>query len=433
MVNLGVLDLIIRVSQSYPDELEIQRSCLGCVGNLMNEQSNAVAFLDKKGHLRVFEIMQELVFEESVVTTALKLLKVLATNTDVATELTMDGGCRVVAEIMEENKSTEEILSLGCQAICKMIVTMEAARHVAKDGLCEMIVQVAKDNNNWANIQIMNELVKVVVNISSVEENAQPFARNGAVPLLRSIEAHKTNAVFLNNAAMALSKLSVHPASSRPLVKRGAIPVILASMQSNPTRKAILARYVRALTNFLYTEHKAGEELAKNNGYAIVANLAQQHANYQPLQTEMKGFEKAVKLKSRKFVPQNNQRGNIRDKLDSSTIRFLSAGTICKKYGDKGKAKKKILKVNDDCSLLLFQDPNGQRAPKQLNMRSVKGVVQGAQANGMQKCNPANSFVIISIDPNGREFRMGMECKTNMEMQKWIQGIQQLIQASSQQ
>ncbi len=32
----------------------------------MNEQSNAVAFLDKKGHLRVFEIMQELVFEESV-------------------------------------------------------------------------------------------------------------------------------------------------------------------------------------------------------------------------------------------------------------------------------------------------------------------------------------------------------------------------------
>eukprot|EP01084_Bolivina_argentea_P226402 382452_1 len=327
MVNLGVLDLIIRVSQSYPDELEIQRSCLGCVGNLMNEQSNAVAFLDKKGHLRVFEIMQELVFEESVIVTALKLLKVLATNSDVATELTIDGGCKVVAEIMEENKGTEEILSLGCQAICKMIVTIEAARHVAKDGLCEKIVQIAKDNNNWANIQIMNELVKVVVNISSVEENAQPFARSGAVPLLRSIEAHKTNAVFLNNAAMALSKLSVHPASSRPLVKRGAIPVILASMQSNPTRKAIIARYVRALTNFLYTEHKAGEELAKNNGYAIVANLAQQHANYQALQTEMKGFEKAVKLKSKKFVPSSQQNEQtLTIKLDVSTVRFLSSG-----------------------------------------------------------------------------------------------------------
>jgi len=431
MVNLGVLDLIIRVSQSYPDELEIQRSCLGCVGNLMNEQSNAVAFLDKKGHLRVFEIMQELVFEESVVTTALKLLKVLATNTDVATELTTDGGCKVVSQIMEENKSSEEILSLGCQAICKMIVTMEAARHVAKDGLCEMICEVAKDNNNWANIQVMNELVKVVVNISSVEENAQPFARNGSVPLLRSIEAHKTNAVFLNNAAMALSKLSVHPASSRPLVKRGAIPVILASMQANPSRKAILARYIRALTNFLYTEHKAGEELAKNNGYAIVANLASQHADYQPLQTEMAGFEKAVKLKSRKFVPNGQQQTSIREKLDVSTVRFMSAGTHVKKYGDKGKAKKKVLKVNDDCSLILFEDPGGAKAPKQLNMKSVKGAVQGPQAPGMQKCNPANSFVIISIDPNGREFRMGLECKTNMEMQKWIQGIQQLMQATN--
>merc|ERR1719229_2175803 len=106
---------------------------------------------------------------------------------------------------------------------------------------------------------------------------------------------------------------------------------------------------------------------------------------------------------------------------------------MVKKYGDKGKAKKKILKVNDDCGLLLFEDPSGKKAPKQLNLRSVKGVVQGNQAAGMNKANPANSFVIVSIDPNGREFRMGMECKTNMEMQKWVAGIQQLIQASSQQ
>jgi len=231
---------------------------------------------------------------------------------------------------------------------------------------------------------------------------------------------------------MALSKLSVHPASSRPLVKRGAIPVILASMQANPSRKAILARYIRALTNFLYTEHKAGEELAKNNGYAIVAHLAQQHANYQPLQNEMQGFEKAVKLKSRKFVPNSQQQQSIREQMDSGTYRFLSSGTLVKKYGDKGKVKKKMLKVNDDCSLILFEDPNGQKAPKQLNMRSVKGVVAGNQAPGMQKCNPSNAFVIISIDPNGREFRMGLECKTNMETQKWIQGIQSIIQVVAQ-
>ena len=171
-----------------------------------------------------------------------------------------------------------------------------------------------------------------------------------------------------------------------------------------------------------------GEELAKANGYAIVAHLAQQHPNYQPLQTEMKGFEKAVKLKSRKFVPNSQQQQSIREKMDVSVVRFLSSGTLVKKYGDKGKVKKKVLKVNDDCSLILFEDPQGQKAPKQLNMRSVKGVVAGSQAPGMQKSNPSNAFVIISIDPNGREFRMGLECKTNMEAQKWIQGVQAIIQ-----
>eukprot|EP01084_Bolivina_argentea_P273451 465805_1 len=92
--------------------------------------------------------------------------------------------------------------------------------------------------------------------------------------------------------------------------------------------------------------------------------------------------------------------------------------------------KKKILKVNHDCSLLLFEDPNGQKAPKQLNLQSVKGVVRGAQANGMQKCNPNNAFVTISIDPNGREFRMVLECKTNMEKDKWEKGHKTKKQAA---
>eukprot|EP01084_Bolivina_argentea_P131377 231901_1 len=125
MTNLGVLDLIIRVSQSYPDEIEIQRSFLQCVSYLLNEQSNAVAFVDKRGHLCVFEILQQLTFEPTILTTALKLLIVLATNTIIGTELTFHGGCKVIAEIMTEHKSTHETLSLGCQAIHKMIASRE--------------------------------------------------------------------------------------------------------------------------------------------------------------------------------------------------------------------------------------------------------------------------------------------------------------------
>jgi len=430
MINLGVLDLCIKVSQSYPDAMEIQRTCLGCIGNLMNQQSNAFTFIDKKGHLRIYEVMQELVFEESVVITALKLLKVLATNTDTANEMAISGGCKVVAEIMEENKGNEEIMSLGCQALCKMIVTMEAAKHITKDGLCDVIIDIAKDNNNWANIRIMNELIKVIVNVSSIEENAQLIARNGAVQILRSIEAHKTNAVFLNNAAMALTKMSVHPTSSRPLVKRGAVAVILQSMQNNPNRKAILAKYVRTLTNLLYTEHKTSEELSKNNGREIVEKLVNQFPDYQPLQQEYNGFNKATRFGRRPFHVQMQQPSKVRTNLDNTLLRFLLSGTICKKYAlsGNGKAKKKFLKVNDDCSLLLFEDPNGQKAPKQLNLKSIKSVIRNVESHGMDKCNSNNSWIIISSDPNGREYHIGLECKTNLEMEKWINGLQTIMQ-----
>ena len=275
----------------------------------------------------------------------------------------------------------------------------------------------------------MNELIKVIVNVSSIEENAQLIARNGAVQILRSIEAHKTNAVFLNNAAMALTKMSVDPNSSRPLVKRGAIAVILQSMQNNPNRKAILTKYVRTLTNLLYTEHKTSEELSKNNGRQIVEKLVNQFPDYQPLQQEFNAFNKATRLR-RPFHVEMEQPSKVPTNLDNTLLRFLLSGTSCKKYAlsGNGKAKKKFLKVNDDCSLLLFEDPNGQKAPKQLNLKSIKSVIRGVEANEMDKCNPNNSWIIISSDPNGREYRLGLECKTNLEMEQWINGLQSIMQ-----
>ena len=53
MVHIGVLDLIIKISEAFPDIIELQRSCLGCISNLMNDPSNAIAFLDRNGHMRV--------------------------------------------------------------------------------------------------------------------------------------------------------------------------------------------------------------------------------------------------------------------------------------------------------------------------------------------------------------------------------------------
>ena len=276
----------------------------------------------------------------------------------------------------------------------------------------------------------MNELVKVVVNFSGVEENAQPYARIGSVPLLRAIEAHGNNPIFLNNAAMALSKLAIHPPASRPLVKRGAIPVIISSCTANSQRRGIITRYVRTLTNFLYTEHKTGEELNKVNGYEVLAGIVQQHQDYPQLMSEWQQFEKAMKLKSKKYAPTANYSVPIRDRMQMANSRLIAAGTMMKKYDPNGKAKKRLVRGNDDCTLLVFEDPNGKKAPKQMNMKSVKEIRAGNKTKGLEHVRPDCCFAIISIDPNGREFGLGLETKSAIESQRWVAALQDMVNAN---
>ncbi|ETO29184.1 hypothetical protein RFI_07942 [Reticulomyxa filosa] len=135
LVSLGVMDLAINVSKGYPDEIEIQKSCLGCIGNLVSEPANVVLFMDKSGHLRLYEIMRDLLFEEPVVVLCLKLLKILAVSSDAANKLCSSGGCGVVTQLLNDNINNTSIIMLGCQALCRMIVTKETAKEMYSQGI----------------------------------------------------------------------------------------------------------------------------------------------------------------------------------------------------------------------------------------------------------------------------------------------------------
>jgi len=331
---------------------------------------------------------------------------------------------------MKENLANVEIVSMGCQALCKLIATVEAAKQVNREGLVDTIVDLMKENNNWANFEIMSELIKVIVNISGVEENAQPFARHGAVSFLRSIEAHNDNPVFLNNAAMALSKLSTHPIASRHLVKRGAVPVILLSCQKNPQRRNVIARYIRTLTNFLYTEHKTVEEIKDGNGYMMLKQIVDQAPDFAPLQEQWQAFEKAIKMKAKNFGQHQHYSIPIRDRMKKENVRLLSAGSMMRKYETKGKGKKRVVRANDDCTVLLFEDPNGKKAPKQLNLKSVKEIRSGNSSKALAKVSPDCCFSIVAIDPNGREFFIDLEQKSNVETAKWLEALDDMKTAN---
>eukprot|EP01084_Bolivina_argentea_P289006 496174_1 len=105
----------------------------------------------------------------------------------------------------------------------------------------------------------------------------------------------------------------------------------------------------------------------------------------------------------------------------------LSNGVCIKEYSDKGKSKNRILKVSKDSSLLLFVDLNTQKISKEINLKNIKHVIEGVKTNGMKKCNSRNICVVTSTDTNGKEFKIGIEFKTNNEMTKCVQGLKQLL------
>jgi hypothetical protein len=401
----------------------------------MNEPSNAVSFLDKDGHLRVFQIMEELVFEETVTSLCLRLLKILSTSADVATQIAETGGIKSVVDLIKENTLSESIIALGCQAMCKMIVTLEVAKSCLREGVIDLMADLCVESDNWANIAIMGEIIKVVVNFSVVEENAVTFIKKAVVPFLRSIEAHSDNAVYLQNAAMALSKLSMHPNCSRTLVKRGAIPVICASARINIERRGVLARYLRTLSNFLYTEARAGESVVESGAMDIFEAAVSKHARYEPIQKEWKDFLKAMKLKSKKVVHSKGHKGaSIRSELDPGKFRMMAAGCLMRKHGaekkgGKIKPKKRTVRVDDECTVVIFEDPDGKKAPKQLSLKAIQRIQPGNTTKGFgPKTKFEQTFAIISVDPNGREFTILLETRTEADCTRWMAALGECVE-----
>ena len=94
-----------------------------------------------------------------------------------------------------------------------------------------------------------------------------------------------------------------------------------------------------------------------------------------------------------------------------------SAGTIMTKYDPNGKSKKRLVHINDDCTLLVFEDANGEKASKEMNMKSVKEVRGGIKTKGLENARSDCCFAIIALDPNGREFGLGLETNSAIEAQ----------------
>jgi len=93
--------------------------------------------------------------------------------------------------------------------------------------------------------------------------------------------------------------------------------------------------------------------------------------------------------------------------------------------------RKRLVRVDETCELLLFEDPNGKKGAKQLNVKSVQGVRNGNSHPAMKKVAKECGIDIISVDPNGRQYTIYLETKTGIEAEKWIAALQELVGAAA--
>ncbi|ETO00504.1 exopolyphosphatase, partial [Reticulomyxa filosa] len=155
----------------------------------------------------------------------------------------------------------------------------------------------------------------------------------------------------------------------------------------------------------------------------VMQYIVEKHPDFEPLMKEWSEFEKAVRLKSKKIG-----QAPIRDRIDKANLRLLTAGTVMRKHGD---ARKKLIRVDESCELLLFEDTTGKKGPKQLNIRNIQQIRGGNAHPAMRNVPNGCGIQLVSIDPNGLEFVVCLETKTGIECDKWLSALQELVHAWS--
>ena len=435
MIEQGVLGIILHISAAFPDLIELQKSCLGCLGNLSQNPQNCYTMIDNNCGKRILEILERIYFDDNIIKYSLSLIKILTINADVSTQFTRDGAAEIITRILNENNRKPETIRLCSQALCKCIQTAEASEIAGTQGVVDALCEIAKEGGNFANAPLMIDIMKVFQNMCQIEINAQGIARYAAIPILRGMETLKTNAIFMNVSATLVGNLAVYGSASKHLVKRGGPAVCMLCIKNNVNHQGVLFKLLRCISNLVLTEQKSYEKFVELEAIEIVKQIKQMYPNHKQINKCSDAFIRAMKLKSHKLQQDGTESKALKDKVDVKYIKYLRSGVMMKKYCSSAKPRKRLIKLTDNLEHILLIDPNGKKAPKQLYVRHITELRTGActftlrrSGLGWKKAKDERCFAIFTQDGSGHTNDLNLECKTVEIYEKWTNALQQLIQ-----
>eukprot|EP01083_Nonionella_stella_P115236 341428_1 len=439
MIESGVLKIILHISRAFPDLIELQKSCLGCMGNIANNAQNCYTMIDQGCGKRILEIVDRLYFDEHIIKLSLSLIKILTVSPDISTQFTRDGASEIITRIVKENQRKQYVIRLCSQALCKCIMTLEASEIAGNQSVVTTLCDIAKEGNNCYNAALMIDVMKVFQNMCQIETNAQKIARHSSVPILRGMEHLKTNAIFMNVSATLLGNLAIYSSASKHIVKRGGCAVCIECIKFNVKHQGVLAKLLRCISNLVLTETKSYEIFIKLQCLQIIEQINAMYPNHKQIKKSSEAFLKAMKLKSHKLHQDNTGTKALKDKVDIKYIKFLTSGVVMKKYCSSAKPRKRIIKLTDDLEYIVLMDPNGKKAPKKLYVRNITELRTGActftlrrSGFGFKKANNERSFALFSQDQTGKMNDLNLECKTVEIYEKWVHALNQIIEFAHQ-
>jgi len=430
IIDGGVLQLILEISEKYAHSEDIQFTVLGCIGHLSNTTQNIPRIIDNKIHEAIHGIMERLDNSQNLLVLCFKVLKSFSRQAELAVLLVRSKTPTHIVQAMGRNPNPA-VVRAGCNTLTKMLMNEEISRLVARQGVIEGIVRVSK--NFSSNPTVFIDVMKVFINLCPVESSASLIAKLASTEILRAIEFNIDNQILLNIGATLLFNIAIHPSGSRTLTKRGAVEVIKDTIEKNMEHQGVIAKFIRVMTNLLLTDNKSVGKMMQCNVKETVRLVSRQHMSHQQIQKAARSFVRALRQRTDdRGISSNVATVMTRDKLPVHVVNLLTSGTVMRKFHRSKAPRKRRVKTQPNCEIILFEDTKGKKAPLMLKAREMFDVRKGACTLPLRKdmwnhrkADPERCFAIF-VRSGDDEFSIDLETRTVDECSLWVEALNTL-------
>merc|ERR1719499_2840870 len=165
-----------------------------------------------------------------------------------------------------------------------------------------------------------------------------------------------------------------------------------------------------------------------------IRNIIRYHTSHQQIQKASRAFVRALRQRTedRNIGLANMSTQLTRDKLPVPVVNLLTAGTVMRKFHQSKAPRKRRVKTQPNCEVILFEDPKNKRPPLLLKAREIYDVRKGPctlplrrKPFNNRKADENRCFAIFARSGD-EEFSIDLETRTADECKLWVEALNTL-------